>query len=152
MTERERLIHQLDGAREALRAAMAGMDADMAIYPSWTLKDILAHISGWDEVTIATLRAHASGEELGEPTLRDIDASNDQFIASREALDYEQVAADWELVRQELKAVIQEMPEDKFRESMLFPWGEHGTVSQIVAIFVEHEEEHATEIQRMRAG
>lgn len=150
--KKEQLIQQLAGAREAMRAAMAGMDADLKIFPDWTLKDFLAHITGWDKVAIATLRAHASGEEPGEPTLQDIDAINDQFVASRQALDYEQVAEEWELVRQELATVIREMPEEKFQESMLFPWGEHGTISQIVDVFSEHEEEHTVELQKIQAG
>jgi hypothetical protein len=151
MEERERLIQQLDRARQAMRAALAGIDTEREIYANWSVKHLLAHITGWDQVATATLRAHASGEEPGEPTLQDINAVNDEFVASREALDYKQVAEEWKRVRQELETVIQEMPEDRFQVSMLFPWGEHGTVSQIVNIFSEHEEEHAVEIRKIRA-
>jgi hypothetical protein len=42
------------------------------------------------------------------------------------------------------------MPPEKFKGSLLFPWGRRGTIARLVAIFADHEEEHAKEIQKLK--
>jgi hypothetical protein len=149
MEEKARLIQQLDQARETMRAALADVDTQMEIYPTWTIKHVLAHITGWDEATSSSLRAHARGEEPATPAARGIDFYNAQSVATRESLSYEQTFKEWKLAREELKAAINEMPEEIFNEPLLLPWGAIGTIAQVVAIFVDHEEEHAREIQEL---
>lgn len=150
MEERQRLIQQLDAAREKMRAVLADIDTQMVIYPGWTIKQVLAHIAGWDDANISSLRAHAGGEEPAAPAVRGIDFYNAQSVETREALSYEQTVKEWELARDQFKAVINEMPPEKFAERMLFPWGPTGTIARLVAIFANHEEEHAEEIQRLK--
>jgi uncharacterized protein (TIGR03083 family) len=123
----------------------------MEIYPGWTIRHVLAHITGWDEVTTVSLRAHAGGDEPGAPVTEGIDVYNAQAVATREALSYEQIVKEWELARDELKSVIREMPPSKLDEALLFPWGPTGSIAQLVAIFVEHEEDHAREIRELLA-
>ncbi len=150
MEERTRLIQQLDKAREKLRAVLVDIDTQMEVYPDWTIKHVLAHIAGWDDATIASLRAHAVGDEPGTPAVRGIDFYNAQSVATREALTYDQIVREWEHTREQLKAVINEMPSEKFEQPLIFPWGQSGTIAQVVAIFAHHEEEHAEEIQALR--
>jgi uncharacterized damage-inducible protein DinB len=150
--ERARLIERLDEAREKMRAVLVDIDTRMEIYPSWTIKHVLAHITGWDDATIASLRAHAGGDEPGTPASRGIDVYNAESVETRDALDYEHIIQEWELAREQLKDAINEMPPEKLVEPLLFPWGQTGTVAQIVAIFANHEEEHAGDVQALRAG
>jgi hypothetical protein len=152
MEKRMRLIQQLDKARQEMRTVLVDIDTQMEIYPSWTIKHVLAHITGWDDVTIAALRAHAVGEEPATPAVRGIDFYNAQTVAEREALSYDHIVKEWELAREQLKAVLEEMPAEKFEETLVFPWGPRGTIAQIVAIFADHEEEHAEEIRQRKAG
>jgi hypothetical protein len=149
--KRQRLIQQLDQARDRLQTLLANIDTEREIYPGWTIKHVLAHIAGWDDATIASLRAHVKGDQPGTPAVRGIDYYNAQSVATREALSYEQVIREWELARDELKTIIQEMPEDKLAEPLLFPWGQTGTIAQIIAIFASHETEHAEEIEKIIA-
>ncbi len=151
MEEKTRLIQRLDAARAKMRAELADIDQQMEIYPGWTIKHILAHIAGWDDATIASLRAHAGGDKPGTPATEGIDAYNDASVATREALSYDRIAREWELARDQLKAAINEMPPKKLAEPLLFPWGETGTVAQIVGIFASHEDEHAEEIRQIKA-
>jgi hypothetical protein len=151
MEEKTRLIQQLDEAREKMRAVLADIDTQMEIYPTWTIKHVLAHITGWDEATTSSLRAHAGGEEPAVPAVRGIDFYNAQSVATREALSYEQIVKEWELARRELKAAINKMPDEIFNEPLLLPWGQTGTIAQVVAIFANHEEEHAREIQELES-
>jgi hypothetical protein len=149
MAGKNELIQQLDSARAKMQAIMAELDLQTEIYPDWTIKHILAHIAGWDDASIASLRAHKSGKEPATPAVRGIDHYNAESVATREALSYEQIIREWEMAREQLKAIINEMSPEKFEEPMLFAWGETGSVAQLVAIFAEHEEEHAKEIKAL---
>jgi len=148
MEEREHLIQQLDQAREKLRAELVGLDTQIEIYPTWTIKQMLAHITGWDDATLASLQAHAAGREPAVPASQGINFYNAQTVETRQALSYQQVVQEWELTREQLKTVIREMRPEKLAEPLVLPWGLTGTVAQVVAIFADHEEEHAREIQK----
>jgi hypothetical protein len=150
MEEKKRLIEQLDQARAKLQAVLVDIDTQMKIYPNWTVKHLLAHIAGWDDAIIASLRAHTGGDEPGTPAVRGIDYYNAQSVATREALSYDHIVKEWELAREQLKAIIKEMPPEKFKEPLLLPWGQTGTIAQVVTIFTSHEEEHAEEIANLK--
>jgi len=150
MDEKTRLIQQLDAARAKMQAVLVDLDTSMEIYPGWTIKHVLAHIAGWDDVTIAALRAHLADVQPDTPAVRGIDFYNAQSVAEREALSYAQIAREWELAREELKDLINGMSPEKLEKPLLFPWGRSGTVAQIVAIFASHEEEHAAEIEEIK--
>lgn len=44
------------------------------------------------------------------------------------------------------------MPDDRFQQPMRLPWGQTGVVSQVVEIFVEHEHEHAHDLEQLLAN
>jgi len=150
MTDKAELMAQLDAAREEMRAVLDGMDIHIEIYPGWTIKHVLAHIAGWDDAVIASLRAHAGGQEPATPAVRGIDFYNAQSVATREALSYEHVVKEWALAREQFKAALDALPPEKLAEPLLFPWGPTGTVAQLVRIFAEHELDHAAEIAALK--
>jgi hypothetical protein len=152
MAARTQLIQQLEGARQELRAALEAIDPKMEICPGWTTKEMLAHIAGWDQVTIPSLHALARGIEPGAPAAGDFDLVNAEFIEGYQALSYSQMVSECERVRDELKTELAELPEERLAEPFLFPWGERGTVAELVAILAGHEEEHAKELQGLKAG
>jgi uncharacterized damage-inducible protein DinB len=55
--QRHFLIERLKNARQPLEDLLHQAPPDKEIYAGWTLKDLLAHISGWDHVTIEALQA-----------------------------------------------------------------------------------------------
>jgi hypothetical protein len=146
MEERERLLERLDQARRAMQAVLTDVDTQREIYPQWTIKEILAHIGGWDEVATDALRAHAAGDTSPRLAVSGIDAQNAQMVACCEELTYEQVVGNWKLARRQLKAVLSEMPTERLGEAFPFPWGGKGNTARVVAILADHEKEHATEV------
>lgn len=151
MEERIRLIQQLDEAHAEMRAVLAHIDLHLEIYPGWTIQQMLAHLTGWDEAVTASLHAHAVGNEPGTPAVRGIDFYNAQSVATREALRYEQAVAEWELARDQLKAILNELPPAKFQELLISPWGPTGSVAELITLFADHEKEHAEEIRGLIA-
>jgi len=152
MEQSERLIERLDQGRRALQGMMVGLDRKTEISPGWTIKEVLAHIAGWDDVATAALRAHAVGdvpEALDPPG---IDEYNDVLVQRCETLSYDEVVQFWRRSRRELKDALIDMPADKLHEPLLYPWGERGNAARIVAILAEHEKEHAEEIRDLGRG
>jgi hypothetical protein len=147
MDDRMQLIEQLDNARQMMHNIVDEIDPDLEIYEGWTIKDLLAHLTGWDDSTIASLEAHIAGDAPATPAARGIDYYNTQTVETRQSLDLEHVLREWEFTRERLKKLILEMPRDKIEQTLVVAWGSTGTVRELVQIFAEHEEEHAVEIQ-----
>ncbi len=148
MDEKQRLIEELDDARKGTYAIVASINTDKEIYPGWALKQFLAHLTGWDDATTTSLRAHATGREPGTPAYRGIDFYNAETVSTRETLEYRHVFAEWEVAREQLKATIRALPDDKFNEPLVYPWGPTGSVTRLVQIMIDHEHEHADEIRK----
>jgi hypothetical protein len=146
------LLRELDEARALMQATRARASAHHRFYPPWTLHQILAHITGWDDATLAALRAHAGGHESGTPASEGIDAYNAQTVAEREDLAFEQVVAEWGVAREQLKAALEAMPPERLAAPLVLPWGGYGTVESLVRVMIHHEREHAEEIQRLLAA
>src|SRR3989304_460790 len=145
--EKTQLIQRLEHAHDTVRGLLADIDTQATIYPGWTLKQLIAHFTGWDDAVTASLHAHAVGNEPATPAVQGIDPYNAVSVATREALSFEQTVKEWELAREQLKAAVRDLPAQKLAEPLLFPWGRTGTVAQLLAIFYEHEEEHVEEIR-----
>ena len=150
--EQTQLIEELDHARATMRELIADLTPASEIYPGWTLRQFLAHLTGWDDVVTTSLQAHGRGETPATPVVRGIDYYNAESVATRETLDLDHIVKEWELAREQLKAAIRELPEDRMTEPLLHPWGRPGSVAKLVRIMIHHEgEEHADEIRQMKA-
>ena len=147
MTTREQnfLIARWENRRAALKdlVTQAEPHREKEIYRNWRLKEFLAHMSGWDDAVVDSLRAHAVGGPLQTPASRGIDAYNAQTVSTRETLDYEHIRREWDRTHDLIIQSIRDLPEDKVTQPLTFPWGDFGTVAYLVEVFVEHEEEHA---------
>jgi hypothetical protein len=143
MHQRNFLIARLDKARAHLNEQIARAPRDKHIFPNWTLKEFIAHLSGWDDSTVEALQVHARGGKVEKTVARGIDAYNLGTVASRGPLDFERVLEEWQATRQKLLQALRDLPDEKFNQPLDFPWGETGTVAYFIEIFVDHEEEHA---------
>jgi len=138
------LIERLDQARGRIRDLLPQVDPAKQIYPGWTLHHFLAHMTGWDDAVVESLRAHVEDREPETPAARGIDAYNAETIETRETIDLDKIIREWEQTREDLKQVLLTMPDAKFRQTLVSPWGQRLTVTQLVNVFIHHEaEEHA---------
>jgi len=148
MSERKDLLEKLDDARQKVANLLAEAEKypENEIYPGWKLREMLAHMTGWDDAIVASLRAHVSGIQPGTPADRGIDEYNASTVTTREALEYGHIRMEWQQTREIVKNLILDMPDENFQKSLILPWGEKGTVEYLVRIFVHHEHEHADDI------
>ena len=119
--EKTQLLQRLDHAHNTVRDLLADIDAQATIYPGWTLKQLIAHFTGWDDAVTASLHAHTVGNEPATPAVAGIDPYNAVSVATREALSFEQTVREWELAREQLKAAVRDLPAQKIRDTFRSP-------------------------------
>jgi len=144
--DRDFLLHRMDEARTMIEKLLPEIDPHKEIYPGWTIRDMLAHITGWDDATIDALRAHVVEHPPSVPAIRSLDEYNALTISSRKDLDYDHVLKEWRLTRQVLRTLIEQLPGDKFLSPVIVAWGGKTTVADLVDMFREHEEQHTRDI------
>lgn len=146
------LIHRLEEARTALQSLLPQVNPDLPIYPTWRLKQLLDHLSGWDEILVMLLQAHQNGGNVTALTgATDLEAYNAELIAQRMLLSLEQSREAFEATRAVLKEALLALSEEKLVEPMQLPWGEQATLSQIIELWARHEEEHTADLLRWLA-
>lgn len=149
--EKPFLIDRWNNRRATLKALVTEAEAhrEKEIYVGWTLREFLAHMSGWDDAVLAALQSHAANH----PTLIDVDASrgvniyNKQTVSTREGLSYDHIRREWDRTHELIVQALNDLPVEKYHQALTFPWGEDGTVAYLVEIFVHHEEEHAEHLR-----
>ena len=144
--DREFLLQRMEETRSRIEALLPQIDPAKDIYPGWTIKDLLAHMTGWDDATIDSLRAHLVDRPPSVPAILSLDVYNRSTVSSRQDLNYDQVLKEWRLTRQVLYSIIENLPEDKFFSALVVPWGKKATVTYLVDMFRDHEEEHTQDV------
>ena len=132
-----------------MRAVVARVPQNQSIYPHWTIKEIIAHLAGWDDAVIASLKAHATGDVPDTPASRGINHYNAATVTERETLSYQHTFDEWEATREILKQTIRDLPNERLSEPLVYPWGPTGMVIELIQIFADHETEHANEISEI---
>jgi hypothetical protein len=149
MSNRKEYIQRYKAARQEMREILSLAKGNPTIYQPWRMKEVLDHITGWDDAVIASIKSFLVGEVLATPASRRIDAYNVDTVSSREAIPYEVTQREWETSRVELLDLMRKMNEEQLHTPFVLPWGEHGTIEDLVEIFTEHEETHAKEIREI---
>jgi hypothetical protein len=146
VSDRDFLLRHMDETRSRIEDLLPKIDPCKEIYPGWTISNMLAHMTGWDDATIDSLRAHVVERPPSLEAIRSLDEYNSHTVSSRQDLDYDHILKEWRLTRQVLRTIIQKMPEEKFLSPVIVPWGEKSTVTYLVDMFRDHEEEHTRDI------
>ncbi len=152
MQKKTQLIQRFNQARDEVRALLPDIDVHMQIYPEWTIKEVLAHLAGWDDATILALEAFLAGNSQPVPASRGIDPYNAQTVAERSELNYTQIVREWELVREQLIPHLDRLTDQQLDATIISPWGPSMTVADLINIMIEHEEEHAKVIRTRLAN
>lgn len=149
MADKESLFDKIRESRRAMLVQLDEIDRQRKIYPLWTIREILAHISGWDDAIIASIQAHLNNEPIGSFAARGVDAYNASTITSREGLSYDHIYREYLVTRDQLLEVFQTVPPERLGDTMILPWGDTGTMEELISGFSEHEFEHAQDIENI---
>jgi hypothetical protein len=130
------LLHELDGLpEEKLTQVFLGV---------WSVREILAHIVGWNDIIAQGLERMARGEPMSPPgvDLSDVDGMNARFAEAVRALDVAAVRRNLDAAVARLIAAARALPEDRFAEGK--------TALRVLRTMAEHPQEHIPQIQEWK--
>jgi hypothetical protein len=143
-------LQQLEDGFGELLKAVEGLDdrtATRVFYGTWSVKDILAHMSGWHHQMSGAMERMARGEK---PTPEGVDYSdsdgwNARFAAAMAPQNTSTVIADLKQSFATYLRAAKAIPDDRF--------GEGKTINRLIeGSGYGHYREHLPEIQKFRAG
>jgi hypothetical protein len=148
--DREELVRYLERARNELRASFRGLSAEQmtrsGVVGEWSAKDVLSHVTSWEELVLPDLARLARGDT---PVLASIDLYatnydpfNAMIMALRRGLELDQVLRELDIVRADFMAAVARLPDT------VLPEGQFGRL--VLKITAEHDEEHAQQISEWR--
>jgi len=150
MATKDELIQWLEESHQKIDELVAKVDCGLEIYPGWTIREILAHFTGWDAAVIASLKSHTAGRIPTVVVERGPNVYNTATVTERESLSFEHIYQEWQQTHEQLKITIRNLPPTKMEESIVFPWGQTGTVEDmVIGLTTEHEVCHAKDIQAL---
>jgi hypothetical protein len=149
MSHKEDYIARYETARMEMREILKLAQDNPTIYQPWRMKEVLDHITGWDDAVIASIKSFLAGEIPATPASRGIDTYNADTVSSREVIPYEVTQREWEASRAELLDLMSKLTNEQLHTPFVLPWGAHGTIETLVEIFTEHEQTHAREIREI---
>ena len=136
------LLAEIDQVRTDMGNVVQEIDTKLMIYPGWTIKEMIAHITAWEIVIHKALQAYMAGDPPYFLREQDFDIFNEQAVDFRAAWSLEQVLQEWKDVREDLKKTIHKLKETDLTVEMVLPWGSERTVAELIEIIGEHEGEH----------
>ena len=117
---------------------------------AWSIKDIVAHLTGWRRRTVGRLQALQRGQPEPAPPwpahLQTDDDINAWIYQSRQSYSVSEVLDESHQVFQQLLAVIESLPEDVLAEVHRLPWME-GQPFNAAEFFAHFHEEHESDMR-----
>lgn len=144
------LIDELGLARANLLASFAGLDEASldrkALVGEWSVKNVLAHIVGWEVWVIEMLQTRLAGaeprEHLGTATA-DEHAFNAAQVAEREELTPDEQLMELERTRDELLALLRGLDPARLENPQPWPGARSSIAALLRSSLIQHDQEHA---------
>ena len=123
MPTRDEAIRILEGHHDAVTRLIDRLDADAFVRRAtigggdWSAKDLLAHLTTWEEIALRTIDEWRRGERPRiEEAYRaeDVDRINEEAVARKGSLPADEVRAEAKRVHDELLAAIRGSSEEEW--------------------------------------
>lgn len=147
------IISDLRYGRTKLLQAIEGLSrrelTELPIYAGWTIKDVLAHVLGWDHRVLKTLPLMLQNR-ASEVASVEVDEYNQESIATWRHKSFAEILAEVQSTHRQILEIISQLDHkeiDTRRER-------HGRIitirSYVIDVMIEHDREHAAEIELWR--
>ncbi len=150
---KEKLLKEIQFERQRLEKVVERISAQQMITPAvvgdWTVKDLLAHITVWEQRMVHWLEQTIRDEvpEMLPPgmTWDDLDQWNEETYQKHRHRALDEVLSDFELSYHKALSSVQEITEEDLVDPQRFPWREGRPLWIMVAAntswhYKEHEE------------
>ncbi len=133
-------------AMEALLRSISSEQMRQKIAGEWTVKDVLGHIAAYDEVQRKALAA-GIGRGKEEPVyFGDYQPWNEEQYALRVKRTPGQITAELHENSARYLSLIKSLHEEDLIKQIRFPWGDQGTVHELIVEGLDHTREHREQI------
>ena len=151
MSAREELLNEAARQYTVFHETIHGLNEEqMSVVwlGTWSVRDIVAHMSGWHRELGPALERIARGERPipeGKNYERDVDAWNERFVAVKRGVPVADVLLEFDASHEYFMHVAAQVPDERF--------GEGKTAWKIVDLnSAGHYREHAAQIHAWRAA
>jgi hypothetical protein len=148
------LVAALNSEYESWEGLLARIGEDRMEEPgvagSWSIKDVIAHLTAWRRRTVGRLESVARGQP--EPAqewpadLHEDDEINAWFHARDRGKSVREVLAESRRVFQQLVSAIEKLPEDFLDDPARFPWMEGASLTG-ATLFGHFHNEHEADMR-----
>jgi hypothetical protein len=153
--DRATLFDKIHTRQAEFDALLAGLSEQQMTTPgvngAWSVKDILAHLTNWEHLTVDRVRAAAHHQEPQLLRITNEDEMNDYNDRSYEenrSRPLQDVLSGYRQTHAQLLDAVQEIGDDDLLTPNRFAWLEDRAIWQVVAANTyEHIDEHIPAIQ-----
>ena len=143
------LLTEINRIRTEMGEVVKQVDKSLIIYPGWTIKEMIGHITAWEIVINKALIAYQKGDPPYFLHEQDFDVFNKEAVNRRGDWTLEKVLQEWKEVRAAVIKSIQKLKETDLTVEMVLPWGSERTVAELIEIIGEHESEHMGDVKKV---
>ena len=124
--DRQRFLKQLDKAWAEMKESYAGLTgselAEPGVMGDWSVKDILAHVTTWEEEALKYLPLILRGDRPPRYSIMygGIDAFNAQMLEQKRGLALSEVLRQMDETHRRLIDYVQSVPEEQFTRETRF--------------------------------
>ena len=137
------LLSLLEKTRRETRETLSKFDPERIIHTderAWRVRDILGHLGVWNAEAARSISALANGEEyFCIPTDAMYYDYNGPAAEERSAWSMDQVWTEYETAHDQLRSLIETMPDENWEREMIFPWNERGSITRLIIMMMDHE-------------
>ena len=138
----EKLAREWDALLETLGRVPEGALEAAGVAGEWSVKDVLGHITTWEEETIKAAEAGRSGLDL--PSYGDTDEWNEGDVIKRRSRPTHATLVEMGAVHQRFMSWLEGLPDDAFSDE--------GLATTVDDESAEHYRDHRGDIERWLAA
>lgn len=118
----------------------------------WRVKDIIAHVTHWEEQTLLTIEHGLRGERYYLPNFRELgaDGFNAHDYERRKDASTADILRQWDAMRNDTVACISQLTPEQWAAPMRW-FGSDTTIEQLVSGTLWHEQHHMSELKPLLA-
>lgn len=146
------VAHKVRTASEQLERLVMGLSVSQMNIPGavgiWSVKDVLAHVTFWENHCIQALRAVHRNEVPNLDANDQVEIYNASVVKQYFLTPLGTILARWHATREELLELLVPLDINQLNNPFYFPWSNgRSLVSLIAASTFDHEYEHYLQIQ-----
>ncbi|MEJ2711093.1 MAG: ClbS/DfsB family four-helix bundle protein [Anaerolineales bacterium] len=162
MNSKKKILNLLREEKNRWEDLLAGMSEEQIVAPNlpshWSVKDVIAHLTAWQQITNARLQAALQNHEpeyphwpegLDHESEEDLDQINAWIFDTHHDQDWASVYRAWQDSFQHVLDYTEAIPESDLTEVGKYTWIEGYALSAVELGTYEHHEEHLESLRAL---